>query len=202
MTIPGNIINDPAGHERFYRLDYPELFSGLVTPGGNIWVFPLDAEKPRKCILLITEDGNTLFHPEALAALLPEIRGNLIPPDREPAPSPVKTNDPAGQIQVETADKIRQYHIQHPSFQGILLGSLPAENGKTDTDFTERLSRMVSSFGSVLFLPPGNCLALFPGSMDGELLAHRLSKSLHTQVFFHFQADDPGTAIIQLGPYL
>jgi hypothetical protein len=61
---------------------------------------------------------------------------------------------------------------------------------------------MVSSFGSAFFLPPGNCLVLFPETIDRELLAHRLSKGLAAQVLYHFQADDPGIALQRLIPYL
>jgi hypothetical protein len=38
--------------------------------------------------------------------------------------------------------------------------------------------------------------------VDRELLAHRLSKSLGVRVLCHFQAENPGMAMLQLGPYL
>ncbi|MDR2258829.1 MAG: hypothetical protein LBE14_06745 [Treponema sp.] len=202
IKIPKNHITAPAGKKGFCRLDYPELFSGPAIPRGNLWVFSLDNESPRKRFLLITEDGNSPFHPELMAALLSEIRGSLIPPDRIAAPPPAKANHPAGQSREEIARGLRQYHTNHPSFQGILLEPPRKERGEAKNGFTERVSRMVSSFGSVFPLPPGNCLVLFPETIDRELLAHRLSKSLDSQVLRHFQADDPGTAIIQLGPYL
>jgi hypothetical protein len=199
IKIPGKTIDGPAGKEGFYRLDYPESFSGLSIPRGNIWVFPLDAETPRKHILLIVEDAS--FHPEAMAALLSEIRGSLIPRAPGSAPPPAEAKDPAGRIQENLAEEIRQYHTGHPLFQGILLGP-PGERGGNPADFAGRVSRMVSSFGVAFPLPPGNCLVLFPETMDRELLAHRLSKSLKTQALHHFRADDPGAAAAQLGPYL
>jgi hypothetical protein len=135
------------------------------------------------------------------ALILPEIREVLIPPPEGEPPPGAEENDPAGGIQTALADEIRRYHKGCASFQGIVLES-PRGDGETKTDFTEKVSRMVSSFSSVFPLSRGNCLMLFPETMDRELLAHRLSKSLTVRVLRHFQADDPGMAMIQLGPYL
>jgi hypothetical protein len=117
----------------------------------------------------------------------------------------VKVNpelDKTGQVQREIADEIRQYLKNQSVFQGIILKFPPGETGEAEADFAGKVSRMVSSFGSVFPLSAGNCLLLLPETMDRELLAHRLSQSLKTRVLYQFQADDPGMAIIQLGPYL
>jgi hypothetical protein len=197
IRFPRDIIDAPAVKEGFYRLDKPDLFSTLSIPQGNIlWVFSLDNTSDRNHILLITEEGNSLFNPEAMAAILFEIRRVLI--------LPPETGETAftGQDQTHIAGGIRQYLKNQSFFQGIILQFPRQENGETKADFTEKVSRMVSSFGSVFSLSTGNCLTLFSKTMDRELLAHRLSKSLNTQVVYHFQADDPDTALSQLGPYL
>jgi hypothetical protein len=99
-----------------------------------------------------------------------------------------------GGAQHAVAEKIRQYHAHHARFQGIVLKS-PVR------DFAGQVSRMVSSFGSVFPLPPEKCLILFPETVDWELLAHRLSKSLNIRVLYLFPADDPGMALQDLTPY-
>jgi hypothetical protein len=90
-----------------------------------------------------------------------------------------------------TEQKIREYHKNHPAFQGMVL-KFP----RNDT-----ISRAVSAFGAVLSLSPENSLVLIPGDVDRELLAHRLSKTLKAQVLYQFQADDPGQALSLLAPY-
>jgi hypothetical protein len=203
LRIPKDKIKIPAGKEGFYRPDDPDLFSGLFVPKGYPWLFFLDNEKPRKHILLIIEDGVSLFNPDAMAKILPEIREVLtLPPEYEPAPRAAEEDILPDQKQSGTADEIRQYHSSHASFQGIILEIPQGENGETAADFSEKVFRMISAFGSVSSLPAGNCMALFPETIDRELLAHRLSKSLKTRMLYHFQADDPGMAMAQIGPYL
>jgi hypothetical protein len=114
--------------------------------------------------------------------------------------SSAQKNSPVPDI---IANELRQYHTIHSSFQGIVIASPGGKKaGDGQGEFAERISQMVSSFGSVFSLPPGNYLVLFPETMDRELLAHRLSKSLNTRVLYHFQADDPGIALQQLISYL
>jgi hypothetical protein len=98
--------------------------------------------------------------------------------------------------------KIREYHKENPVFQGMVLVIPPGEKGKEEADFSQKISRAVSSFGLANPLSPKNCLILIPEKMDRELLAHRLLQSLKTQVLYHFQADDPVRALAELRPYL
>jgi hypothetical protein len=87
--------------------------------------------------------------------------------------------------------EIREYHKNQPSFQGIVL----------KIAFDQKLSRMLSGLGAAGFLSPENTLVLIPETVDRELLAHRLSKSLNAQVLYQFEADDPGKALDLLEPY-
>jgi hypothetical protein len=61
---------------------------------------------------------------------------------------------------------------------------------------------MVSSFGSAITLPSRNTLILFPASLDRELIAHRLSKSLHRSCVCSFAADNPDSAFAVIQPFL
>jgi hypothetical protein len=107
----------------------------------------------------------------------------------------------AGSGPKNTEEAISNFHNTHLSFQGIVLEIPPEIRGETQEAFCEKVSRMVSAFGLVFPLSPGNALVLIPDELDRELLAHRLSKSLHTQVLSCFQANDPGRALELLAPY-
>jgi hypothetical protein len=102
--------------------------------------------------------------------------------------------------QEKTGQEIQEYRKSHPVFQAIVL-EFPGNSGETGETFGEKAARMAGAFGSVLSLPSGSSLVLIPENMDRELLAHRLAKSLHTQVLCQFEADDPGKALTLLGPY-
>ncbi|MDR1278738.1 MAG: hypothetical protein LBK02_08305 [Treponema sp.] len=110
-----------------------------------------------------------------------------------------KPGEAAGQPGLEY--ELREYHKNHPSFQGIVLAAPPREDGETAEGFFEKVSRMLRFFGALLPLSPENGLILVPDNIDGELLSHRLSKSLNARTLDHFLADDPGAALSLLGPY-
>jgi hypothetical protein len=96
---------------------------------------------------------------------------------------------------------IRNFHHTQGSFQGIILEIPPENRGESREVFCEKVSLMASAFGQVFPLSPENLLVLIPDKLDRELLAHRLSKSLNTQVPACFSADDPPGALALLAPY-
>jgi hypothetical protein len=53
-----------------------------------------------------------------------------------------------------------------------------------------QVNRIVSALGTATALPSRRCLVLFPNTVDRELLAHRLSKSLKTKILAAFMADN------------
>lgn len=86
---------------------------------------------------------------------------------------------------------IEEYHHHNPSFHCLVLAADEAE-----------LAAMAAHFASVHALGGGNCLVLFPGDMDGALIAHQLSLSLKTKTLVRFQGDSPAGALAVLAPYL
>jgi hypothetical protein len=124
--------------------------------------------------------------------------GGLVIPLPENGAAWDEPGETAGQPELE--QKLREYHKNHPSFQGIILAAPPGDEKNTEL-FFQTASQMVRFFGELFPLSPENGLILVPGNMDRELLAHRLSKSLNTRIVCHFQADDPGAALSLLGPY-
>jgi hypothetical protein len=85
------------------------------------------------------------------------------------------------------------------SLQGIVL---EAPGGLGSEEFSAQVNRIVSAFGTASALPSRRCLVLFPGAIDRELLAHRLSKSLKTLVLSVFTADNAQAAPDIIRPYL
>jgi thymidine phosphorylase len=83
--------------------------------------------------------------------------------------------------------------------QGIVLelpGGLRAE------EFSLRVNHMVSALGAAVALPSRHSLVLFSGTIDQELLAHRLSKSLKTKALSVFTADNAQAVPDIIRPYL
>ncbi|GHV54698.1 hypothetical protein AGMMS49579_15810 [Spirochaetia bacterium] len=81
------------------------------------------------------------------------------------------------------------------NLQGIVLelpGSLPSGE----------MNHMVSALGTAMAIPPRRCLVLFSGAIDRELLAHRLSQSLETQILSVFMADNAQAVSDIIRPYL
>ena len=60
---------------------------------------------------------------------------------------------------------------------------------------------MVSHFALVEELAPGRVLVLLPGSMDRDLIAHRLKKNLDTEIPLVFSSSDPAEALQKIQPY-
>jgi hypothetical protein len=86
---------------------------------------------------------------------------------------------------------IEEYHHHTPSFHCLVLAADAAD-----------VAAMAAHFAAVHALDGGNCLVLFPGDMDGALIAHRLSLSLKTKTLVQFQGDSPAGALAVLAPYL
>jgi hypothetical protein len=60
---------------------------------------------------------------------------------------------------------------------------------------------MVSSFGSVIPVSSAHILILFQKSLDRELIAHRLSKSLVSTTILDFEADNSEGVFALIAPY-
>ncbi|MFP3089102.1 hypothetical protein LQZ21_02105 [Treponema sp. TIM-1] len=92
-----------------------------------------------------------------------------------------------------------QYHTAHGVLSGIIFET--PENMEY-RGFNDELSAITASFALTLPLPPFRCLILFPSSIDKELVAHRISGTLKTEVCFLFESENPEGAFESLRPYL
>ena len=90
-------------------------------------------------------------------------------------------------------EKIAQFHKNQGNINCILF-DVP-ENSKGKEDFCHRIAGMLDKNGTVIPLQTGRPLVLLPLSMDRELVAHRISKSLDTAPVFSFEADSPEKVI-------
>jgi hypothetical protein len=91
------------------------------------------------------------------------------------------------------------------SVQGIVLelpGGINFPAAPRDKAFSAQVNRMVCALGTAAALPSGRCLVLFSHTLDRELLAHRLSKSLKTQALSVFAADNLEAVPDIIRPYL
>jgi hypothetical protein len=77
-------------------------------------------------------------------------------------------------------------------FHCMVLRSLPAQSA----------ADLAAHFGLACALPDGNCLVLFPGDMDRELVAHRLSRSANALAISLFTSVSAADALEALGPHL
>jgi hypothetical protein len=93
---------------------------------------------------------------------------------------------------------IQNYWLQNSSFQGIVLG-MPKYAGEAGFEqFFATAASIVVSFGGIIRLPSRNILVLFSRTLDRELLAHRLARTLRTQALVSFEAASPGEAFSRI----
>jgi hypothetical protein len=164
------------------------------------WVFPLDAESPWGALILLGDNHNPFFNPQSLRQIIqgaleifnPQIDKILTRKAQNPASQYLANiSDPA-----EAA--IAQYNKINSQFNGILL-DLPAD---TAEDFNKAVYNMVTLLGIAVVLPSGRNLILLPGTLDKELVAHRLSKSLNVKALMVFTAESSGEALNFIRSYL
>jgi hypothetical protein len=109
----------------------------------------------------------------------------------------------AADLPGEIKNEIITYYNTYTLIHGIIL-SYPKnyDEKKEGETFNQQLNRIIATLGSAVPLPSGHSLVLFSNTIDRELLAHRLSKSLETETPVIFQADDIKTVVDYLRPYL
>ncbi|MDR3248520.1 MAG: hypothetical protein LBT39_07020 [Treponema sp.] len=100
-------------------------------------------------------------------------------------------------------NEIIKYCNTYTSVHGIVLAYPKKFDEKKEKEpFNEELNRIVAALGSAVSLSPRYSLVLFSNTIDRELLAHRLSKSLETDAPVIFIADDVETVVNYIRPYL
>jgi hypothetical protein len=100
-----------------------------------------------------------------------------------------------GMGQIKAA--LLQYHMTHPAFNGIIFEAPENRGGYVDS-----VSATTASFAVTLSLPAFRCLMLFPSSVDKDLVAHRISKTLKREALCIFESESTGKALEYLRPYL
>jgi len=184
---------------------------------GNISVPEGNATEPWEALMLLGVQETSDFNPESVSAILDEVADKMVlstdqsaaepvssePYSAETAPeiSPVESYDIAKPSTVE--EEIAQFHSTHLDFNCIVLEN-PCAAGESEyssvekDDFCEKVSVMIGKMGTVVPLPSGHPLILFPIVVDRELIAHRLSKTLKTKLLLSFEANNPENASTRL----
>jgi hypothetical protein len=208
ISIPcKKLYSSETANKPFIKLK----LSGIIDPGNKLagddfyyWAFPLDAESPWSALILLGDSNNSLFNPESLRQIIqgaleifsPQIDKILIRNVSDPAPQHFK-NIPGP---LEAA--ITQYNKINPQFNGIVL-DFPAGMAEDEAeDFNKMVYNMVSLLGITMILPSRRSLILLPGSLDKEIIAHRISNSLNTKALIVFKSESPGEALDIIRPYL
>jgi hypothetical protein len=103
----------------------------------------------------------------------------------------------------ELKNEILKYCNTFTSVHGVVL-SYPKnyDEKKEGESFVRQLNRILTALGTAVPLSPRYSLVLFSNTIDRELLAHRLSKSLETETPVVFQSDNVASVVEYIRPYL
>jgi len=82
---------------------------------------------------------------------------------------------------------IKKYSEEYNNFNCIIFENPP--NTDDTTQFRQKVNTMIDKMGTVISLSTGRPLIMLPLSVDRDLIAHRLSKTLNAKILLSFQAD-------------
>ena len=99
-------------------------------------------------------------------------------------------------------EKIAQYHETNASFHCLVFEQPGSAGTDEAAGFFNKVSEMINKSGSVIPLSLNRPLILLPITLDRELIAHRISKSLKTIPLLSFEANNPENALSILKPLL
>ncbi|MDR0670246.1 MAG: hypothetical protein LBF95_09210 [Treponema sp.] len=103
----------------------------------------------------------------------------------------------------ELQNEIIKYCNTFTSVHGIVLACPRSYDEEKEREtFCGQVSRIVAALGSAVPLSSRHILVLFSNTIDRELLAHRLSKSLETEAPVVFQADNVNAVVEYIRPFL
>jgi hypothetical protein len=116
------------------------------------------------------------------------------------------SNDDVSAVEESTSvspeEQIAAFHNNFPVFNCVVFDIPDFLEPGDANGFIADVSRIVKMTGKVIPLNSGCPLILFSPETDRELIAHRLSKTLHTTILFSFEADSPETVINTIQPLL
>ena len=159
-------------------------------------VFLLPEADPPDLPLVEMEEAEAPDGGQELELVLPGLKP--LPPEAEGA----DTEPENSQRDAAVRQWIEDYAVRYPQFQGVLLDIPETIEPQEMGDYFQRLSAMAASFGEVFQLPSNYALILFSAALDGELIGHRLSKTLKTVPLVTFLTDNPDKAFTAIQPYL
>jgi hypothetical protein len=103
----------------------------------------------------------------------------------------------------ELKNEIIKYCNTYTSVHGIVL-SYPQnyDEKKEGESFNRQVNRIIAVLGTAVPLSSRYSLVLFSNTIDRELLAHRLSRSLKAETPVIFQSDNAASVVEYIRPYL
>jgi hypothetical protein len=207
IKVPeSKIYSAERGKEKFFKYPDPgDLGIKNLDPGCDVWVFPLDGETPWGSALLLGSGGSPLFNPEVIHLIVEGIL-DIINPQldrvirRDSRNESGEASFPAEDPSPEAA--VVRYHKMNPLFSCIVIDA-PENSGSAENDgFHQKIAQMTRLFGITSALPGGRGMVLLPAALDRDLIAQRLSASLKTKTLAAVSADNPGTVLSEIRPYL
>jgi hypothetical protein len=103
----------------------------------------------------------------------------------------------------ELKNEIIKYCNTYTSVHGIVLSYPKDYNEKKEGEtFNQQVNRIITVLGTAVPLSARYSLVLFSNTIDRELLAHRLSRSLKAETPVIFQSDNAASVVEYIRPYL
>jgi hypothetical protein len=103
----------------------------------------------------------------------------------------------------ELKNEIIKYCNTYTSVHGLVISYPPKYDAEKEGEsFNQQLNRIITALGTAVSLPSRHSLLLFSNTIDQELLAHRLSKSLEAEIPVVFQSDNAASVVEYIRPYL
>jgi hypothetical protein len=127
----------------------------------------------------------------------------LIAQARSEEPPPPPEYEAADGLPGALKNEIIKYCNTYTSVHGIVLSCPESYDEKKEGEsFNQQVNRIAAALGSSVSLPSGRALVLFSNTIDRDLLAHRLSKSMESEALAVFIADDVETVVNKIRPFL
>jgi hypothetical protein len=110
---------------------------------------------------------------------------------------------PVSKLPPGLQNEIIKYCNTYTSVYGIVLACPQNYDEEQEGEtFVKQLNRIIAALGTAVPLSPHYCLVLFSNTVDRELLAHRLSKTMETETPVVFQADNLNAVVEYIRPFL
>ena len=213
MSIPREKVwtKEKAHLKHFqYKLDSRDDF--------NYWIFPLEPQgsEPWKAVMILEVSNLTeqsaAFNPNSISQIIADVSGKLCVTADAASDDDLEEIDSAELIPVENSfeepssgkpltkdqeiikGKIADFQAVHGIFDCVVF-----EGSKEDhLDFSQKVTEIVNTLGTVIPLSPARPLILIPKTTDCELICHRLSRSLNTAPLLSFESSSAGNALNRL----